>query len=189
MHHSSGLCTPSDPNLMNARWKHLIILDPRTRLRPSLSLRPMASNSPSPPLSHTRAKNKERGGPQSDRRPPTPGYGPNCRAQHVGEGGPCSPLSFIYHLLQKISSHDQQYSSPNLPHSVLYWRLILPETEFPVTNGQPFSFIPPLHRQRRSNPGPLPWRAFINPTCVLPNSKRVPIRYPARCGRFPVNSG
>ena len=29
MHYSSGLCTPSDPNLMNARWQHLIILDPR----------------------------------------------------------------------------------------------------------------------------------------------------------------
>jgi len=61
MHYSSGLCTPSDPNLMDARWQHLIILDPRTRPRTLLFLRPIPSNSPLAAfVSHTK---KERGRP------------------------------------------------------------------------------------------------------------------------------
>jgi len=179
MHYSRALCTPSDPNLMNARWQHLIILDPRTRIRTLAYYSLARYRPPLPPRLCSSHKERARRTPVDSSN--TRSHGPNSPAQHVGDGGSCPPLSFIYHLLQKISSHDQQHSSPNPVHLSANWLLVLPDSEFPVTIGQPFSFISPLHRQRA---GPLPWRAFIYPICILPNSKRVLIRSPAR--NFPA---
>jgi hypothetical protein len=70
------------------------------------------------------------------RQPATPYSSPSYLARTMGEVGPSralgvgdgpatstargeGPCSFVHHLLRKISSHNQQYSSTNLLRSVL----------------------------------------------------------------------
>lgn len=55
------LCTPSDPSLMNARWQHLIILDPRMRLHTLSFVRTAAYSSHH--LSYCLSQRKAEAGP------------------------------------------------------------------------------------------------------------------------------
>ena len=143
MHYSSGLCTPSDPNLMNARWQHLIILDPRTRLRTLLFVRAVVLIFPLAAfVSHT---NKERGRPSQTVDNPQAMVQTHQHSMWE-KGDPAHPfLSFIICCKRfRLMTNSILAKSSPLGAQSANWRLILPETEFPVTNGQRFSFIPPL---------------------------------------------
>ena len=106
------LCTPSDPSLMNARWlyssplihgctSYLILGTYYTVQLPTGFFPSELQFDLESPLS------------LSD----TMHHLPHLTAQAHGA---TRTLPFIHHLLQRVSSHDQQYSSPNLLRSLLY---------------------------------------------------------------------
>ena len=194
MHYSSGLCTPSDPNLMNARWQHLIILDPRTRLRTLLFVRAIASNSPSSPLYLTQRK-RGVGPSQTVAYPPATVQTLQHSTWEMED--PAHPfLSFIIRC-KRFRLMTNSILAQIFPTrcSINLLAAHPPRNRIPGHERPMFLFYPTSHRQRRSNPDPLPWRAFIYPIFVLPNSKTGPYSVPstglprvAGCRLNPVNS-
>ena len=169
---------PVRSELMNARWPPLIILDPRMYLHTLPFVRTYSVQSPF----HLSCSPTSKTSSAWDIT-----FHSTSRYKHMGQRGPCTSLSFIHHLLQKISSHDQQYSSPIFfaRSSITSSMARSPRNRIPGLRRPMFSFISPA-AETQASPFTLARISDMHPR----NGKLVLVRSPARNvpnSRLPVN--